>query len=394
MTRCADSQLADFGPPRRPRRILMTADTIGGVWTYALELAQALAPHEIEITLASMGPRPNARQQLDAARIPNLTLVESDFKLEWMDDPWRDVADAGQWLLELEQLTDPDIVHLNGYAHAAIEWNCPVMVVAHSCVLSWWRAVKQTALPAAWLDYRQHVARGLRKADLVVAPSQAMASALQLHYGAPQTVEVIYNAANATYFQPSRKEDFVFSAGRLWDEAKNIQSVARAAQDISWPVLVAGDDHAPDSRTINVKKVQLLGRLTREETAAYMARCSIYAFPARYEPFGLSILEAALSGCALVLGDIPSLREIWGFAAVYVTPEDPQQLAACINDLIVEPSRRAALAHAARRRASYFSPQRMVEQYLDAYSRLLEMKTCCEVAEHQHNRRGVPTCVS
>ncbi len=31
--------------------------------------------------------------------------------------------------------------------------------------------------------------------------------------------------------------------------------------------------------------------------------------PARYEPFGLSVLEAALSGCALVLGDIPSLRE-------------------------------------------------------------------------------------
>src|SRR3954454_18301707 len=87
MTGRADSQLSDCDYRRRPRRILMTADTVGGVWTYALELAQALTPHGVEITLATMGPRANARQKDDAAQIPNLKLVESDFKLEWMDDP-------------------------------------------------------------------------------------------------------------------------------------------------------------------------------------------------------------------------------------------------------------------------------------------------------------------
>src|SRR5215212_6059714 len=216
MTRHAETQLAKVGAPRRPRRILMTADTVGGVWTYALELAQALAPHGIEVTLATMGPRANARQKDTAAQIANLTLVESEFKLEWMDDPWHDVTGAGQWLLELEKFVEPDIVHLNGYAHAALEWNCPVMVVAHSCVLSWWRAVKQTTLPPAWHDYRQHVTRGLREANLVIAPSKAMASVLQFHYGATQSVEVIYNAADLGRFHPSDKKDFVFSAGRLW----------------------------------------------------------------------------------------------------------------------------------------------------------------------------------
>jgi glycogen(starch) synthase len=390
----ADSQLAEFGYRRRPRRILMTADTVGGVWTYALELAQSLAPHGIEVTLASMGPSANAAQKDAASRIPNLALVEGDFKLEWMDDPWHDVAKAGQWLLDLENRVEPDIVHLNGYAHATLKWNCPVMVVAHSCVLSWWRAVEQTELPIAWHNYRQHVSRGLREADVVVAPSRAMASALQFHYEAPQSVEVIYNAADEANFQPSRKEDFVFSAGRLWDQAKNIQSVARAAQDVLWPVVVAGEDRAPGGAKVVFNKVRLLGRLGRHETAAYMARASIYAFPARYEPFGLSILEAALSGCALVLGDIRSLREIWGFAAVFVDPEDSQQLAASINDLILEPSRRAALAKAARQRALCFSPQSMVKQYLNAYSRLLETRTCLEVVEHQQNRSGVPTCAS
>src|SRR3954454_12313553 len=146
----AGLQLPELGYHQRPRRILMTADTVGGVWTYALGLARSLVPHGIEITLATMGPRPNAGQKDAAGRIPNLTLVESDFKLEWMEDPWHDVAAAGQWLLDLEQLAEPDIVHLNGYAHAVLEWKCPVMVVAHSCVLSWWRAVKQKTLPVAW----------------------------------------------------------------------------------------------------------------------------------------------------------------------------------------------------------------------------------------------------
>src|SRR5436190_23853133 len=38
-----------------PQRVLMTADTVGGVWTYALELARVLCEQEVEITLATMG---------------------------------------------------------------------------------------------------------------------------------------------------------------------------------------------------------------------------------------------------------------------------------------------------------------------------------------------------
>ena len=66
----------------------------------------------------------------------------------------------------------------------------------------------------------------------------------------------------------------------------------------------------------------LLGRLDERRWPSGWPRAAIYALPARYEPFGLSALEAALSGCALVLGDIPSLREVWGDAAVFVPPDD------------------------------------------------------------------------
>src|SRR6059058_5946721 len=81
-----------------PRRILMTADTVGGVWTYCLELAASLATSGIEILLATMGKRPSAEQRAEAAQLENLTLVESEFRLEWMDEPGHDLALAGQWL--------------------------------------------------------------------------------------------------------------------------------------------------------------------------------------------------------------------------------------------------------------------------------------------------------
>ena len=62
----------------------MTADTVGGVWTYALELTRALQPYGIEVLLAVMGPRLSAAQHEDARQIPNLNLFKSDYKLEWI----------------------------------------------------------------------------------------------------------------------------------------------------------------------------------------------------------------------------------------------------------------------------------------------------------------------
>ena len=85
----------------------------------------------------------------------------------------------------------------------------------------------------------------------------------------------------------------------------------------------------------------------------------------------LSALEAALSGCALVLGDIPSLRETWGDAAFFVSPDDANGLSGAINYLIADQKLRETLASRARARALQFSPQRMAKEYLGAYLRCM-----------------------
>jgi glycosyltransferase involved in cell wall biosynthesis len=78
-------------------------------------------------------------------------------------------------------------------------------------------------------------------------------------------------------------------------------------------------------------------------------------------------LEAALSGCALVLGDIPSLREVWGDAADFVAPDDHVALRRAIARLIASPALLAARASAAYARALSFTPARMAREYVSIY---------------------------
>jgi glycosyltransferase involved in cell wall biosynthesis len=356
----------------------MTTDAVGGVWTYAVDLARGLAERRIDTLLAVMGPAPSESQQHAVHDTPGVTIAHLPGRLEWMDDPWDDVRAAGDWLLDLERRFEPDVVHLNGYCHGHLPWSVPVMMVGHSCVASWWRAVKDERLPSRYDQYVESVRRGLAAADLVAAPSAAMLGALQEHYGPLRSACVIHNGRTPwpghSGPTPSSltqlKEPLVLTAGRLWDEAKNVRAVDEAAGRVSWPVFVAGDTGGVGGR-VTFRHAQPLGRLSAAEMEDWMGRAAIYVLPARYEPFGLSVLEAAHSGCALVLGDIPSLREIWGKAALYVRPDDAEGLAAAVQRLAGDPRVRLDMAARARRRAERFTAARMVARYGAAYEALL-----------------------
>jgi glycosyltransferase involved in cell wall biosynthesis len=350
-------------------KVLMTTDCVGGVWTYAVQLCAELARHDVEVVLATMGPAPADAQRRQTRDLANVSLHESTFALEWMPDPWAEVRDAGAWLMELAAKCEPDAIHLNGYAHGSLDWDKPVLMVGHSCVLSWWLAVHRCAAPAECNRYRVEVRNGLRAADLVVAPSNAMLQSLRDHYGPLRSAVVISNSRERAVFGPAKKEPLIMTAGRLWDEAKNVAALQQVAPRLPWPVAIAGAEAAHATDQPNTLR---LGRLPEDEIARWLGRSSIYALPAKYEPFGLSILEAALSRCALVLGDIPSLRENWHGAAEFVSPDDPDELEEAILRLIEHADHRQNLARLAHRRALEFSPARMAAEYMAAYRQIIQ----------------------
>jgi len=349
--------------------VLMTADTIGGVWTYAVELGRWLVARGAVVSVATMGDYPTDAQRAEAAAA-GVQLFESGFRLEWMDDPWEDVEHAARWLVDLERRLAPDVVHLNGYAHASLPWRAPTLVVAHSCVTSWWVAVHGEAPPARYDRYRRAVAEGIAAASTVVAPTRAMLTAVVRHYRSPRRARVIANGIDPSRFAPSDKEEVVLSAGRAWDAAKNVAALACAAPRVAWPVCVAGSLEPRARADAELESVHLLGRLPPAALAHWMSRASIYALPALYEPFGLSLVEAALSGCALVVGDIPSLRETWSNAAVFVDPRDVDALAWAIEHMIEDRAFRAKMAEAAMSRAHSYGIDRSGAQYLALYREL------------------------
>lgn len=366
--------------PAGPIRVLMTADTVGGVWTYAIDLARALRDEGIEVALATMGGAPSAEQRRAAREAATLGLFESTFRLPWMDDPWDDVRDTRSWLEELSAHLEPDIVHLNDPVHASAECRAPTLAVGHSCVLSWWQSVLNVDAPPEWSRYRREMSQGLAAADVVVAPSRSMLAALQRYYGVAGGC-VIPNGRDNTHLYPGDKEGIIFAAGRVWDPAKNLMALDEVAEGLSWPVWVAGEQRHPGrEHRVAASHVHLLGGLAPEAVATWLGRASIYAFPARYEPFGLSVLEAALAGCALVLSDIPTLRELWDGKAVFVSLDDPATLRLALEALIEDSNLRQTLAMRARRHALTLTSRRMALSYARLYSELLVRRSAKERA--------------
>jgi glycosyltransferase involved in cell wall biosynthesis len=351
-----------------PARVFMTTDTVGGIWTYAIDLARALRDEGVEVALAAMGGRASAEQRRDGQDAASLGFFESDYRLPWMEDPWRDLEAASSWLLEMSSRIAPDVVHLNEPVHACLQWKSPTVAVGHSCVLSWWQAVLNTPAPASWNKYREAMSRGLAAADVVVSPSASMLDALRRYYGVGEG-RIIPNGRDPKHLSPGIKKPLVFAAGRVWDPAKNLLALDKVAEGLSWPVYVAGELRHPDGRKkYTAAHVSLLGSLSQSQVAEWLARSSIYAFPARYEPFGLSVLEAALAGCALVLSDLPTLRELWEGNALFVPLEEPATLRAAVQSLIEDAHLRRTLAMRARQRALTLTPSRMARAYREVYS--------------------------
>jgi glycogen(starch) synthase len=358
-------------PGRIPRRILMTADCVGGVWNYSLDLAEALAEYGVQIGLATMGPPPSRTQRAEAIRISNLELFESNYKLEWMDSPWSEVDAATIWLTDLARNFMPDIVHLNGFSHASLNWHAPVVVVAHSCVRSWWAAVKSDPVPEVFAEYTRRVSKALRSASLLVAPTKAMLEAIEQNYDLSAPKKVIPNGRFRSVHFPGKKMDVILTAGRLWDEAKGLQLLEQLAPELDWPVYAAGEHRHPSGSQGSFHHIHTLGHLDHHRLAEYLSAASIYAAPALYEPFGLTVLEAALSGCALVLSDIPSFRENWSDAALLISTNDRNEWCAALNKLSKDRPLRETLARRALNRAAGLQPEKIGSRYFNAYCEVL-----------------------
>jgi glycosyltransferase involved in cell wall biosynthesis len=294
-----------------------------------------------------------------------IDLLVADLELEWQDRQGRCRERVLSYLATMEKRLQPDIVHLNGYREACASWRAPVLVAAHSCVGSWWRSCRGGAPETEWRSYLSDVAAGLGAADRWVAPTAAFRDTVTKLYNPARKGEVIWNGIGALP-EAGIKEDFILSAGRLWDEAKNLRMMPVIADGLDWPIRIAGAFQQSDGERVPPAGSEWLGDLPQAELLAWMRHAGIFISPAVYEPFGLTVLEAAASGCALVLADIPTFRELWDGVALFVDPRNPSEVQDALNKLSRHPVLRGQLQQAAKRRSTRYS----VAVQADAYERL------------------------
>jgi glycosyltransferase involved in cell wall biosynthesis len=358
--------------PGMTGRILMTADAVGGVWTYALELARGLAVADIETTLGVLGPVPSAAQLNDARNVPGLTITQTGFPLDWSADIDATLIEqSAAGLADLASDIRADVVHLNSPIFASgARFPGPVIGVCHSCLGTWWRAVQGDApLPAEFAWRGELLKLGYQRCQALVAPSEAFATATATVHRLAVRPVVVHNGRDAHHRPPSpRSTTSIFTAGRLWDEGKNARTLDRAAALLNAPVYAAGPLTSPDGQITRFDHLRPLGKLNDDQIAEWLAARPIFVSVSRYEPFGLAVLEAASAGCALVLSDIPTFRDLWHDAASFVSADDPVEIAAALQAMLEQPDRRRQQGMEASKRAAIYSVARMTERMLAIYA--------------------------
>ncbi len=345
----------------------MTADAVGGVWTYALDLARALVPHGVETTLLVNGPPPEAPPA-------DVAVVATGLELDWLAASPEPVRAAGRRLAELAGDLSADVVQLNSPAYAAeAAFPAPVVGVQHSCTATWWRAVRGDEPWPEDFAWRFDLARrGLLACAATIAPTRAFAAAVQAEYALPRPPRAVWNGRRPPLLgaEAAVGEPCVFTAGRMWDESKGMATLDAAAAGLGAPVVAAGPLAAPGGGEAAFAHLRPTGVLAEAELRARLAGAAVFCSPSLYEPFGLAVLEAAQLARPLVLSDIPTFRELWDGAAVFVPPRDASALTAALEALLADAPRRAALGAAAVKRARRYTVEGMAAGMLDVFAKV------------------------
>ncbi len=350
-------------------RVLITTDAVGGVWRYALDLAASLVEQNIECLLAGFGPAPDPDRVEACSRLPNVQLAWLDAPLDWMAPDEAACAAAPAQLARLAREWGAELLHLNAPSQAAgLPDGFDVVVSSHSCVPTWWDCVRGGDLPAALAWHRGRNVAGFRRAGAVIAPSRAHADALQRVYGLIPGLRVVCNATEARASRNGDRTTFVLAAGRWWDEGKGAAILDEAAAASPWRVLAAGALAGPAGQRAEFRHAEALGQLSADDLRNLMSQAAVFAAPSQYEPFGLAVLEAATRGCALLLADIPTFRELWDGAAVFADARDAAAWSRAVAGLAGNFSDRRSLAEAAVARAGRFTPELQLAGVLHAYA--------------------------
>jgi glycosyltransferase involved in cell wall biosynthesis len=299
-----------------------------------------------------------------------------------------------QTVLPLELLRErADLLHALGFV-SPIGWRGRTVVTVYD--LSFMRFPEVYNRPNR-VYLNTFAPPSLRRADRVITISEdARRDVIELCGVPPERVTTILLAADDR-FQPAPADEiaafralhglperFVLYLGTL-QPRKNIETLVRAyaqlrneGSDNHALVIAGGRGWQFDSifnliRELGIEAfVHLPGFVPDDEQPLWYSSATVFAFPSRYEGFGLPLLEAMACGAPVVSSSASSLPEVVGDAGMLVDPSDVEGWCSALHQLLEDEPRRAALAAAGRGRAQAFSWRRMAAETVQVYREVLE----------------------
>jgi glycosyltransferase involved in cell wall biosynthesis len=223
------------------------------------------------------------------------------------------------------------------------------------------------------LYYRTVVRRALNRASAVLVPSQFAAKELIERLGAderrihvtplgvtppPSATTERIAAVRARLGLPQR---YVLYLGNFKPH-KNLPMLLRAARAFARevPVVLVGGRPEAIGRPLDEARreglvIHVVPSLDDTDLWPLVAGASVFAFPSRYEGFGLPPLEAMSIGVPVVTTNAGSLPEVVGSAAPTLDPDDADGFGAAIAAILSDHALAAARSEKGRQQASRFS---------------------------------------
>jgi glycosyltransferase involved in cell wall biosynthesis len=250
-----------------------------------------------------------------------------------------------------------------------------------------------------------------RRLDRVLTSSESSARQIVDDFGVrPGQVVNVWNGLDTDYFSPDEKtersESELVCVGRASDPNKGIKTLVQALARLPEHVtLTLVDNDHPDNEIFKwaraasvIERLNVVGRVPRDELLNLYRRASVVVVPSRYEGFGLPAAEAMACGTPVVACQAGALPEVMRVAkgGLLVPRDDPDALARGIRELLDDPERRSSLGRSARERvveAFSWRPvaEATVRVYRDVLSERRGLPTSTMTSAHSGTLRATPS---
>lgn len=294
-----------------------------------------------------------------------------------------------------------DVFHTSDWLEPPAK--CPKITTIHDLAIF---KYPQTFAPKGGHNIVKNMRRKLelvkKDGDFVIAVSQSTKrDIVEMLDIPPEKITVIYEAVDETVnsnlksraagkafgdarqiskIEETKKKyhiegDYILSVGTQ-EPRKNLKRLVEAfsllthnSELITYNLVIAGNLGWGEELK-PVKNVLLTGFVPQEDLPYLYAGATIFVYPSLYEGFGLPVLEAMASGVPIVCSNTSSLPEIAGEAAVYVDPENTEDIKNAIETVIADQKLRDELSKKGILQAKKFSWQKTAEETLNVYRKL------------------------